>query len=142
MAVLLAGSYGLRGTLWLRTVRQDAQGFASRAWAQSRAFGYLLKMSPEAVIYSNGFDAIHYLTGKPARMVPEKIIHGTGRPNPHYDDELQQMTNELKARGGVVLYFKNLEERTFLMPEAELVDRLHYVKVPVEVTTFYTPKPE
>jgi len=142
MAVLLAGSYGLRGTLWLRTVRQDAQGFASRTWGQPRAFGYILKMSPEAVIYSNGFDAIHYLTGKPAHMVPEKIIHGTGRPNPHYDEELQQMTSELKAKGGVVLYFKNLEERSFLMPEAELVDRLHYVKVPVEVTTFYAPKPD
>lgn len=124
LALLLAGSYAFRGARWLVQVQADGQGYASRAWKESATIAQIRKLPAGAPIYSNGFDAIYYLTGKRAQNIPEKIIHGTGRPNAGYEAERQRMSDDLQQHHGVVVYFRTLTERWFLPLESELKSEL------------------
>ena len=56
--------------------------------------------------------------------IPAKTIHGTGRPNPQYDVELQRMRRDLATNKGVMIYFSTVPERWFLPAESELKERL------------------
>jgi len=120
VALILAGSYGLRAARWFERTRRDGQGYASRQWRESETIAKLRLLPAGAPIYSNGYDAIHYLTGQPALYLPEKVIHGTGRANQNYQSELDRMQRDLREHKGVVVYFNTLPERWFLPSESEL----------------------
>jgi len=124
IALLLVGSYALRGTRWLTAAQADAQGYAGRAWKGSPSIALMRNLPAGIPIYSNGVDAIYYLTGKHAHNIPEKIIHGTGRPNPRYEAELVEMGDDMRSHHGVLVYFETLPERWFLPAESELNSRL------------------
>lgn len=124
LAVMLAGSYMLRGGRWLALVQADGQGFVSRAWQESSTMAEVRKLPAGIPIYTNGVDAVYYLSGRRAFDIPPRIIHGTGRPNEHYEGELSRMNDELQAQKGVLVYFRALPERWFLPSEDELRSRL------------------
>jgi hypothetical protein len=120
LALAFAGSYGLRAVKWFERTRRDGQGYASRQWKESEIIARVRLVPSGAPIYSNGYDAIYYLTGQPALYLPEKVIHGTGRANQNYQSELDIMRRDLKEHQGVVVYFNTLPERWFLPSESEL----------------------
>ena len=125
LALIFAGSYAVRGVKWLARVRGDGQGYASRAWKDSPTIAGIKTLPAETIIYSNGHDAIYYLTGRRARFIPEKVIHGTGRPNAMYDPEMAWMKTDLLRRQGVLVYFYTLPERQSLPSEIELQQTLN-----------------
>lgn len=120
----LAVSSTFRGARWFAQVQADGQGFASRAWKESPTIERIKKLPPGILIYSNGVDAIYYLTGRRALEIPASVIHGTGLPNPQYEAELQRMSDDLRTHNGALVYFNTLPERWFLPPESELRSRL------------------
>lgn len=124
LALLLAGSYMFRGARWLARAQADGQGYASRAWKGSPTVAQLGRLPLGIPIYSNGVDAIYYLTGRRALDIPPKTIHGTGRPNPLYQAELNKMADDLREHDGVLVYFNTLPERWFLPLEGELQSQL------------------
>ena len=128
-ALLLAGSYTFRGGRWLVRAQADGQGFASRAWKESPTVLQIRKLPLGVPIYSNGRDAIYYLSGRGVRDIPAKFIRGTGLPNPHYDAELQRMSDELRRRHGVLVYFNTFPERWTMPPESELQSQLPLIEV-------------
>jgi hypothetical protein len=122
--LLFALSYSIRGGSWLLHVRQDGQGYASRAWKESETVARVKNLPAGVTIYSNGYDAIYYLTGRPAIYLSEKTNHNTGRPNENYETEVEEMRRDLEQGKTVLVYLKTLPERWFLPSEAELVQRL------------------
>jgi hypothetical protein len=124
LALLFVVSYSLRGVSWFLHVRQDGQGYASRAWKESETISKVKNLPSNMRIYSNGYDAIYYLTGRRAIYLPEKINHNTGRPNENYETELEKMRTDLEQGNAVLVYLRTLPERWFLPSEAELVQRL------------------
>jgi len=130
LTLLLTASQSFRTVGWLRRTSSDGQGYASRAWTESETIAAVKGLPPDIPIYSNGRDAIYYLTGRRAIFIPEKIIHSTGRPNQNYDGEVEKMAGDIREHNGVVVYFHALPERTYLPPEDELRRRL-----PFEVAT-------
>jgi hypothetical protein len=124
LAFLFAGSYTLRGGRWLARVQADGQGFVSRAWQESPTMAEIRKLPAGIPIYTNGIDAVYYLSGRRALDIPPRIIHGTGRPNEQYESELSRMNDDLRAQKGVLVYFRALPERWFLPSEDELRSRL------------------
>jgi hypothetical protein len=131
IALSFAGSYCLRGFRWLSHAQADGQGYASRAWKNSPAIEQTKRLPPEIPVYSNGYDAIYYLTGRRAILIPEKIIHGTGQPNQHYESEVERMTNDIREHNGAIVYFHTLPERIYLPTEDELRSRLLLQFVPL-----------
>jgi 4-amino-4-deoxy-L-arabinose transferase-like glycosyltransferase len=124
LAIILLGSYSIRLGGWLIEARQDGQGYASRAWKESKTIARVKNLPAGVTIYSNGYDAIYYLTGRPAIYLPEKTNHNTGRPNENYETEVEEMRRDLEQGKTVLVYLKTLPERWFLPSEAELVQRL------------------
>jgi 4-amino-4-deoxy-L-arabinose transferase-like glycosyltransferase len=120
LAIILFGSYSIRSAGWLMRARQDGQGYASRAWKNSETIAHLRSIPVGVPIYSNGYDAIYYLTKRPAIYLPEKVIHGTGRENQDYAAEVELMRNTLGERNGLVVYFNTLPERWFLPSVSDL----------------------
>ncbi|MEP6913255.1 MAG: hypothetical protein ABI923_10900, partial [bacterium] len=98
--------------------------YANRAWKESQTIAQVRVLPPGTAIYSNGYEAIYYLTGRPAIYLPEKVIHNTGRANQNYDVELERMKTDLKENHGVLVYFNTLPERWFLPAESELITQL------------------
>ncbi|HXM33670.1 MAG TPA: hypothetical protein VN920_00650 [Pyrinomonadaceae bacterium] len=124
LILLLAGSYTFRGVRWLVRAQADGQGYASRPWKESPTIAQIRKLPSGIPIYSNGVDAICYLTGRRSLDIPAKIIHGTGQPNPRYEAELKKMSDDLRRHNGVLVYFNTLPERWFLPLEGELKSQL------------------
>lgn len=124
LAIVFVGSYSFRGASWFLRVRQDGQVYSSRLWRESATIARVRNLPIGIRIYSNGYDAIYYFTGRPAIYVPEKINHTTGRENQNYDSELEKMSTDLKQRNAALVYFHTLPGRWFLPSEAELVQRL------------------
>lgn len=124
LAIMLLGSYSIRGAMWFMQARQDGQGYASRAWKESETIAHVKNLPAGVPIYSNGYDAIHYLTHRPAIYLPEKVKHSTGRENEIYDAEVESMGKALTERSGLLVYFNTFPERWFLPSEVELKQRL------------------
>lgn len=124
VCVALVVSHLFRGAVWIVERRDDAQGYASRSWRQTEIVGRLRSLPLDAPVYTNGFDAVYFLTGRAALMIPSKVERGTGRENANYLAELALMREQLERRGGVVVYFENLGERFYLPTEDELRTRL------------------
>jgi hypothetical protein len=125
LAIIFVVSYSTRGAIWFMHTRQDGQGYASRAWRESETITQVKKLPAGVPIYSNAYDAIYYLTNRPAIYIPEKVKHGTGLDNENYATEVASMGREIKERNGVLVYFYTLPERWFLPSEAELKQQLN-----------------
>jgi len=117
--IILLGSYSVREAKWFLRARQDGQGYASINWKNSQTIAYVKSLPAGVPIYSNAYDAIYYLTGRPAIYLPEKVTHGTGRKNQNYAAEVESMRKGL-ASGGRLVYFDTLPERWFLPSKEEL----------------------
>lgn len=128
-ALVFAGSYSLRTVSWFARTRGEAQGYASRTWQKSETIEQIRMLPQGTPIYSNGYDAIYYLTGRPAIYVPEKVVPGTGRVNQNYEAEMDRMESDLREHHGVLVYFNTLPERWFLPSESELKTRLSLTEI-------------
>lgn len=129
LALLVAGSYVFRSARWVETAQGASQGYAGRAWKESAGLAQIRKLPFGTPIYSNGVDAIYYLTGRRAFDIPAKIIHGTGRPNASYEAERQKMSDDLRQHHGVLVYFNTLPERWYLPRESDLQNELPLAEV-------------
>jgi hypothetical protein len=129
LAIILIGSYSIRSAGWFMQARHDGQGYASRAWKESETVAYVKNLPLGTPIYSNGYDAIYYLTKRPAIYVPEKVIHGSGRENQKYAAEVESMQKAMIERGGLLVYFNTLQERWFLPSESDLRSQLHLTEM-------------
>jgi 4-amino-4-deoxy-L-arabinose transferase-like glycosyltransferase len=125
VCLAFAGSYVARGASWVRQRRGDGQGYTSRAWAGSATIERIKSLPAGTPIFTNGYDAVYFLTGRPAMFLPEKIAHGTGRPNALYASELAHLREQLLDHKGVLVYFDGFPERAYLPSEDELSRDLH-----------------
>ncbi len=124
LAIIFSIAYSVRAAKWLLPARRDGQGYASRSWRESATIARVRGLPAGVPIYSNGYDAIYYLTSRHAILIPERIIHGTGRPNVNYNPEIEKMRDDLREHNGFLVYFNTLPERWSLPSESELNERL------------------
>lgn len=124
LVIIFFGSYSVRGVRSLMRARQDGQGYASRAWRESETIAHIKRLPLGVPIYSNGYEAIHYLTRRPAIYLPEEVRHSTGRENENYKAEVESMGKALKEHNALLVYFNRFPERWFLPSEAELKQQL------------------
>lgn len=129
MALALLDSYTLRAANWFTQTRPDGQYYAGSIWKDSNTIARLRSLPPNIPIYSNGYDAIYYLTGRPAVLIPAKTVFVTGQPNQDYEAELERMRRALRDQRGVLVYFNTLPERWFLPTESELKTRLSLTEI-------------
>lgn len=95
-------------------------GYGAPAWRNSTVLASVTRLSPDVTVYTNGPDAIWFVTGRATTMLPARKDYLTGEPNPRYGAELAEMASQLRAGRGAVVYFPPIQSRPFLPTVAEL----------------------
>ncbi len=131
LTLTLSFSYVVRAFKWGNQVRKEGLGYASREWKESQVIQGVRKLPSNIPIYTNGLDAVYLLANKPVSSIPAKEnVLKVHVPDPerrafkNYPDELERMTDELRANRGVVVYLNKIYWRWYYPSEKELVQRV------------------
>jgi hypothetical protein len=121
----------LGGARWILWSHQSGLGFSSKEWRESDTVVRVKHLPSGLPIFSNEVPAIYFLTGKPARPIPHKVDAMTRRKRTTYSQDLGRMRDELRAKQGVVVYFRRtgnwrttVDERWWIPTETELQEAL------------------
>jgi hypothetical protein len=98
---------------------KNASGYTSRKWAHSATLAAVSALPAGITLYSNGPDAILFLTGRSATMLPRIFSPLTLKPNPEYPAQWSTMAREVQEGRAVVVYLARLR-RTCLPAQREL----------------------
>jgi len=81
----------------------------------------IVKRLPDNIkIYSNGEDALEFLTGKEVYAIPPMEVPGSGMKNDNFEAELQFMQETLASTGGLLVYL-NLVDWRWYLPTSEFL---------------------
>jgi hypothetical protein len=123
-AALLGGAYADTAVIWTRRAHEEGLEYTARVWRESDTLRKLSALPSDVLVYSNAYDIVTIVTGRPAKELPPKIDRPSGKPNPNYQTELDTMRERLR-NGAVVVY---LRRATWRQPsygsEAELTAKL------------------
>ena len=105
------------------------RGYTAAAWRTSTVMARVAATDPRVPVYSNGYDAVAFLTHRSATPVPARIEYLTGRPNPRYDAQLEAMRADLERPGALLAYFDAATFRRSLVPSRVELE----LRLPLEV---------
>jgi 4-amino-4-deoxy-L-arabinose transferase-like glycosyltransferase len=115
------------GSLIVR-LRQDGQGYAARAWADSALIQWVRGLPADTPIYSNELDALYLHTGRQAFQVPIRWDPVREAARDDYDAQLAAMRRRIGDEGAVLVLFNTIVGQSgFLPPAAELTRGLSLV---------------
>lgn len=95
-------------------------GYASRQWRSSPAIALVETLPIGTRLYSNGWDALWFLTGRPAEPVPVTYSPSSGDRIP---TDWSAVT-EVREGRGIVVWFHSVKWRPYLVSESELATKL------------------
>jgi hypothetical protein len=101
-------------------IRSSGQGYTSRQWQSSQTIAFVRLLPENADLYSNGPDAIAFITLRGANGVPRKTNPYTREPNNNYDAQVESMCTDVEANGALVVYFRAFSGRKYLPSPQEL----------------------
>jgi hypothetical protein len=109
---------------WVRESVDDGGvrggGYTSRLWRDSPVIAAVGHLPPGVPVYTNGPDAIWFLTGRTTKMLPVERDYLTGRSNPDYGTQIAEMGARMRAASGLVVYFPMIKSRRSLPTVADL----------------------
>ncbi len=95
-------------------------GYTSREWTGSATIAYFRDQSDGRIIYSNGIDAIHFLTRREALRIPAKVDPLTGKVNPAFERDMSALRNDVLQNRSLVIHFDKVTWRWYLPSKDEL----------------------
>lgn len=130
--VVLLGGLFLAGLNGVRTVKQvyvhvnEGNYYASQAWQHSPTLERLKTLDRDLKIYTNAPDAVRMLADREAEFWPMLFDRRTGMDDPQnpLKRQLSVASDEVQAGQAVIVSFKPIIWRFYLMKEAELVEKL------------------
>ncbi|MFN2384831.1 MAG: ArnT family glycosyltransferase [Thermoanaerobaculia bacterium] len=103
-------------------VRSEGYGYTAPVWKSSETVAHVKSLSPSTVVYSNGPDALRFLTGRAVNPVPRKIHPNTKKRNARFEKEVAPLCTEVGS-GAVLVYLEKIRWRWYLPTHAELAVR-------------------
>jgi hypothetical protein len=104
-------------------IHKNGLEYTSRRWQESESVAYMVSHAKKVNIYSNRAEAIEFLTGKEAILIPQKTDPETLMANHHYAEELQSMCKDITENGALLVYFN--QTRWYLSPQEEIRSTCH-----------------
>ncbi len=92
-------------------IRNDGLGYTSRQWTDSPTIAYIKTLPSSATIYSNGPEAVLFLTARTAIALPLTFDPAIGRPNSTYASELDELCRDVGGGGAYLVYFEAIQVR-------------------------------
>jgi Dolichyl-phosphate-mannose-protein mannosyltransferase len=99
---------------------ENGSGYASREWAASKSLQQVTTLPEHRTIYSNGIDAIQFVTRREALRVPAKVDPVNGKVNADFERDINVMRNELMQNQAVLVYLDKINWRWYLPSKDEL----------------------
>lgn len=98
---------------WLKGSYEEGLGYASRAWRNSAEIRFIEDLPLDALIYSNGPDAIYFLADRLTTLLPGSVqeaeqLSGAERSSIH------NMREDLLRNDGYIVYFRGITWRETL----------------------------
>jgi hypothetical protein len=126
VALLSVGINGGPAVAKAVNIHRDGSGYTSRYWKHSEIIAFLSALPHLRTIYSNRPEAIRFLTGKEAVMIPAKVFPITRRVNEDYEGKLKQMAQECNDGKALIVQFSDVASRWYLpsIEEVESMGRL------------------
>jgi hypothetical protein len=121
MIVVIAG-HAVRTGSQTREAYLDGLGYQGPKWRSSPIILAVNRLPRDAQIFSNAPDAINYLTGRHAKMVPTKFERRTGvedNDNP-YAAQITTLRDTLQQGNAYVVFVDNVDWRFYLAAEDDL----------------------
>jgi len=101
------------------SLHYEGSGFSSRYWKHSDLMDIIKSLPDNAVIYTNGSDAIEILTGKSSIMIPPKVHAGTRLPNEKFSSEFSGIVEQINTGKAILVYFNLITWRWYLPTEED-----------------------
>jgi len=127
---LLALSNTARTITRIGDAYSEGLGFSARKWRESKIINHLRNLPPRARIYSNGYDAIIYLTDHDSVSIPPFRIRRTGELNREFGSEILKIEKDLRDGKAIIVWLDLVTWRDLkLQREDEFIRQL-----PVEMS--------
>jgi len=117
MAILML----LRGGSKVIQLRQDGQGYTSRAWRESAVVDWVAELDAATAIYSNELDALYLLTGRQAYQVPIRWDPVREAERDDYPEQLTTMRGDILTRGAVLVLFDTIDGQQAFFPPRQVL---------------------
>jgi len=108
-----------------RSNRGSMKGYNGTSWQEAEIIHWLDNLPEGTPVYSNGNDAVYFVSGRPCARLPYKYSPFSLQTNRSLESDMQEMDAVL-ADGGVVLYFPAIRWRGYLVSLEELEDRYSF----------------
>lgn len=120
---IIIASHIVRTAELTRENYRDGIGYASRSWQTSPIVQAVDALPPNAAIYSNGPDALNYLTPRTTAFTPFRIQRRTGRDNPHdsFGSQIERLRAKLADGNSYVVIMDKVDWRFYLATEPALI---------------------
>ena len=89
----------------INSMRLDGRGFSGKSWRQSEIIAVLRRLDPDAPVYSNEAFPVFYLTGVPARWIPERYDPVKAVEREDFDEQMEKMKDRLTQPNSVLAVF-------------------------------------
>jgi hypothetical protein len=110
-------------------IHEKGRGYTSQYWRNSEIISFLQSDGDDRIIYSNGPDAIRFLTEKEAILIPEKVFPMTRGANDEYEGQLSRMTVECSEGKALIAYINGIGWRNWYLPSIEELESDAYLPV-------------
>ena len=125
LAAMLVTMNLARATSVLSDLYTEGSDFSSRAWRTSPVISHLLESGYSQTIYSNGHDAITFLTGKRANSIPLHTTRRTGEGRADFSQRLARLQSEIRDGQAIVVWLDKITWRDLKMPtEDQLISEI------------------
>lgn len=131
LAITVLCSHATRSAVRSLEAYRSGIGYASLAWVNSPTMRAVGELPEDALIYSNGADAIAYVLKRPAAFIPEWFDLRTGVENaadPLYL-QLSRLNSAAEKRPTYIVMFDNITWRFYRVSEADLKQLLSLIRV-------------
>lgn len=113
-------------------IHLNGSGYTARYWRDSESMAYLVRAPETMKIYSNGADAIRFLTRKKANMIPKKVFGNTLKENGDYQRQISQVVRECEEGNALLVYLDQFTWR-WNLPSKEEIESLFSISLAVEM---------
>ena len=109
-------------------LQENGLGYTSRLWQTSETIAYVKSQPEKMIIYTNGVDALGFLTDKNSFNVPYKTFPITLQTNSLYGEQMDEMCSQIEEKGALLVYFNQLSWRWYFPSLEKLAS---YCKLPI-----------
>lgn len=104
---------------FIRKIQDNGLMFTSKQWRASESVAFVKLLNRDMTIYSNGPDALGFLTDNVVLFPPYKYDPNTTAENPLYQDKLEKMCKDISENGAILVYFNSIY-RSYLPTQEQL----------------------